>query len=266
MRHRFKLIILLAGLLIMFLTAAIILEPEQDKFNQICSYLAYPVVLFNHKVITFIEQQNWRLSDRDLVVNNQRLQDTIIDLQSQNIALLAQKNYWQEHQELIEFNKRYNFDDAILTQIFFKNLKSQVHYALLDKGECDGVRRDMVAIYQNCLLGKVVEVYPKYCKLLLLTDRNCKIAVYDEQTGAVGICCGQNDLNQVVLSYVSHLQKINLNDLLISSGDGEVFPKGFAIGKISDLNVAGMYYEAHADLLIDLQELKSCYLVAANKS
>jgi len=244
----------------------IISSPEENNFDRVLSYLAYPAILVNHKIKTFLEQQNWRLGEADLIERIHKLEDTVIDLQAQNIVLVAQNQYCLEHQELIEFSKRYEFDRQILAQIFFKNLSAQEHYALLDQGELSGVRLGMVAVYKNCLIGKVTNVYPKYCQVALLTDRNCKIAVYDEKTGAVGICCGKNDPKQIVLGYVSHLQKVNLDDLLISSGEGEIFPQGFGVGKISDLTNAGMYYEAHASLLIDLESIKSCYLIAANKS
>ena len=253
-------------LLITGLTVVTILNPEEKSCDQIFSYLAYPFILLNHQIKTFLEQQNWRLSEADLIKLVHKLEDTISDLQAQNIALSAQNQYCLEHKEVIEFSKRYEFNNQILAQIFFKKLGTQEQYALLDKGKLAGVQPGMVAVYKNCLIGKVTSIYPKYCQVALLTDRNCKIAVYDEKTGAVGICCGKNDPKQITLGYVSHLQKINLDDLLIASGEGEIFPQGFGVGKISELNVTGMYYEAHASILIDLENIKSCYLIAANKS
>lgn len=266
MRGRFKLLVLSATVLLSSLMMFVFLNPEDHSSDQLFSCLAYPVILANYKIKTFLEAQNWRLSEADLLRRNDDLQNTITEIQAQNIALMAQNKYCLEHQELIEFGKRYEFSNKLLAQIFFKNFSDQEHYALLDKGELQGVQVGMVAVYKNCLVGKVLCVYPRYCKIALLTDRNCKIAVYDEATGAVGICAGKNDSKVVVLSYVSHLQKINLEDLLISSGDGEIFPQGFGVGKISDFHPDGMYYAAQASLLIDLENLNSCYLIAANKS
>jgi len=142
-----------------------------------------------------------------LQTQNHELQALVTHLLSQNVALIAQSRYWQEHQELIEFSKRYNFERAILAQVFFKNLSIQEHYMLLDKGLLDGVQLNMVAVYKNNILGKVVATYPHYCQIDLITSNNCKIAVCDAQTGAVGICCGCNDANQIAVNYVSHLQK-----------------------------------------------------------
>lgn len=266
MRGRFKLLILTASISLGSLLTLAILNPEENKCEQVFSCFVYPFILVNHQIKTFLERQGLRLSESYLLKRNQKLTKMAVNLQAQNIALMAQNKYYLEHQELIDFSKRYEPGVKILAQIFFKNLSNQEHYAFLDKGEMHNIQIGMVAVYKNFLIGKVTCVYPKYCKIALLTDRNCKIAVYDEKTGAVGICCGKNDCKQIMLSYVSHLQKINIEDMLISSGNGEIFPQGFGVGKISDLNLAGMYYEAHANLLIDLENLDSCYLIAANKS
>ena len=36
----------------------------------------------------------------------------------------------------------------------------------------------MIAVFKDCFLGRVVEVYPWYSKVLLITDPGCKVAVY----------------------------------------------------------------------------------------
>jgi len=266
MRGRFKLLILAISTLICSALAVTVLSSQPSGYANILSYFAHPVIFVNHKIKRFLQQRNWCISESDLARHNQDLREMIADLQAQNIALTAQNQYYLAHQEVIDFAQRYEFGNKLFAKIFFKNLSNQEHYALVDKGTTQGVQLGMVAVYKNCLIGKVITVYPEYCKIALLTDRNCKIAVYDEITGAVGICCGNNDVHQVVLSYVSHLQKINLDDRLISSGNGEIFPQGFGVGKVSDFTASGMYYLAYASLLVDLEAINSCYLISANKS
>lgn len=266
MRGQFKLIILGTSLFIMLLIAFNSKFLEDPVGFSVFSYLSYPTIFINHKIKNFCERQNWCLSDRELQAKNQELQVLVTNLLSQNVALIAQSRYWQDHHEIIEFNKRYNFEQAILSQIFFKNLSVQEQYMLLDKGLLDGVQLNMVAIYKNNILGKVAAVYPHYCQIDLITSNNCKVAVYDAQTGAVGICCGCNDVKQIAVNYISHLQKIACEDVLISSGDGMTFPQGFSVGKINQIAQDGMYHQATAGLMFDLQTIKSCYLISANQS
>jgi rod shape-determining protein MreC len=265
-RGRFKLVFLFGSFLIISLTAFNSTWQEQISVSSFFSCLAYPIIFINHKIKNFCQQQNWSLNDHELQKKNLELQNLVTNLLSQNVALLAQSAYWQEHQELIEFSRRYHFDKMILSQVFFKKINLQEHYMLLDKGLRDGVELNMVAIYKNHILGKVVAVYPHYCQLDLVTSTNCKIAVYDVKTGAMGICCGCNNSQEIAVNYVSHLQKIACDDLLISSGDGQTFPAGFGVGQIVTVAENGMYHQATAKLMFDLEAIKSCYLIASNKS
>ena len=116
------------------------------------------------------------------------------------------------------------------------------------------------------LIGKVASVYPHYCRLVLITDRACRVAVYSAKTGAVGISRGQNEPNLIVLDYVSHLQNLEINDLLISSGEGEMFPQGFGVGKLANFRQEGIYYRANLEILLDLTRLKYCYLINPNRA
>ena len=224
------------------------------------------MILVNYKINNALIRARSYFNKSDLQLQNCELKNIILDLQAINIALAAERNYWQQNQELIEFAKRYDFSCKIMAQCFFKNLNSHDYYMLLNKGSNDGVMPNMVAVYKNCLLGKVATVYPQYCKLDLIISPNCKIAVYDKQTGAFGICSGQNDKHKIAVSYVSHLQKLNEGDLLISSGEGQTFPQGFGVGKISQIKSVGLYYQADAELLFDLDTINSCYLILPNQN
>lgn len=263
---QFKFAILFISFIALLLVAFNREKLEQSIFGNFFSYLSYPAIFLNHKIKILCEHQGWCLSDRELQLQNQELRALLANLLSQNVALIAQSRYWQEHQELIEFSKRYDFGQAILSQVFFRNLSSQEQYMLLNQGLLDGVQLNMVAVYKNQILGKVVAIYPHYCRIDLITSNNCKVAVYDAQTGAVGICCGCNDSKQVTVNYISHLQKIACEDLLISSGDGATFPQGFSVGKINHIGETNMYHQATAALMFDLATINSCYLIAANQS
>jgi rod shape-determining protein MreC len=264
---RSKLIINLSVLLLVSFAIYNIRVPRLRGTDSFISYISYPVIFLNYKIVSWFNQSKKSLvGEFSHQKENHELQDLVANLQAANIALRAKSKYWYDTKEVINFAKRYKYKDKILAQVFFKYFKPQEHYFLLGKGEQDGVRRGMVAVYKNILLGRVLSVYPQYCRLVLLTDRSCKIAVYAKKTKAVGICRGLNDTEEIALNYVSHLQKLELGDQLISSGEGETFPRGFGVGRITKLENNGMYYKVNAELLLDIESIKYCYLIDANKS
>ncbi len=100
----------------------------------------------------------------------------------------------------------------------------------------------MIAVYKGCLLGRVCEVYPWFSKLELITDKSCKIAAHGLLSKASGIYQGTNSESLAQLNHVSHLAMLQDNDVLISSGEGLVFPRGFGLGKIKRFHVDGLFF------------------------
>jgi len=64
-------------------------------------------------------------------------------------------------------------------------MSENAQFILVDGGSRQGVKKDMVALHNNCLIGRVDDVYPWYCKICLITDPACKVAAYCAKTGAV---------------------------------------------------------------------------------
>jgi rod shape-determining protein MreC len=239
---------------------------ESDDF---WASLAYPVLNLHHGLSTKLKIYQERFGGAthlELQRTIIQLNDEIGELQARNLALMAERQYWQDVREMVEFGQQYADRVSRLGQIFFRSLKAQGQFYLVNLGANDGIKSGMVAVYQNCLVGKVAAVYPQHCKVTLLTDRNCKVAAYSAQSGAVGICRGLNLPDQLSLEYVSHLQNLVQGDQLLSSGDGELFPQGFGLGIVTNFVVDGMYYRVVVKPSLDFAQLKYCYLINPNKS
>ena len=147
-----------------------------------------------------------------------------------------------------------------LTNIIFKQFSDE-HFFLIDLGKHKDIVVNMAVVYKNCLVGKVVEVYPFYSKVLLITDPMCKVASYCSKTGAAGIYQGTRKLDFGSLTHVDHLAKLKVDDQLFSSGEGLIFPRGFCIGEIDTFRDTGVHYEVTVKLLVDLTKLSYCYVL-----
>ena len=119
----------------------------------------------------------------------------------------------------------------------------------------------MIAMYKNNIVGRVIYVDPLYSKIALITDKRCKIAVSCVQTKTVGIYEGNNSF-EPTLEFVPHYEKLEIDDLLISTGQGLVYPQGFAVGTIKSFEVQDVAYKTVIQPLIDLQNIEFIYLIA----
>ncbi|MFC1894964.1 rod shape-determining protein MreC, partial [Candidatus Dependentiae bacterium] len=169
------------------------------------------------------------------------------------------------NQELINFKNRYQLDKAILGNIITKNFSLEEHYFLINKGSRSGVKKDMIAIYKFQIIGKVIQVFNWYSKILLITDHKSKISAFTNNTNAPGIVVGNNQINKYEMIYTSHLYKIEKDDFIISSGKGLIFPEGFCLGKIQKHSKQGIYHKIEIVPLIDFKNIEYCLLTNQEK-
>ena len=175
--------------------------------------------------------------------------------------LHALLHYDHDIKELADFKKRYEESHGHIAQILMKHFSDQSHFFLIDIGTRQGIKPDMVAVYKNCLIGKVAEVYPFYSKVVLITDKTCKVAAYCAQTHASGIHEGSNQSEQTMLNHVSHLSVMKEGDLILSSGEGLIFPQGFALGNVMSCKPNGLLYTVHVEPLVDMHALAYCLII-----
>ena len=218
----------------------------------VASYICYPVIYLHHKLIDPLKH-----SQSDAVV----LQEAYEQLLDDYIQLKATIDFHADIKELLEFNQRYN-DHAILAQILERYIGADEQYILIDKGARHGIEEQMVLVYRDMLVGRVHQVFPLYSKCLLLTDQRCKIAAYCANTKVLGIAKGVNESDRMELAHVSHLCPMQENDLLISSGDGLIFPRGFGIAQVTRFHKDGLTYRVLCKPLVDIYTLDFCYVLS----
>lgn len=233
--------------------------------EEVSSYIMYPIVetgkIVSDNVHSFFDIFD---STEKLQLQLEKTRKENEELLSENILLKSSIAYLEPLSEMIEYKARYNqnYSHGIVAQITMKQFSDQEHYCIIDKGSCEGIRKDMVAVYKNCLIGRVLQVYPIYSKVQLITDKSCKVSAYCCKSGTVGIYQGLNQIDKATLNYVSHLDTVYEDDLVMSSGEGTIFPQGFALGKISSFSKDNVQYKIVVKPIIDLNSLNSCYIIA----
>lgn len=224
---------------------------------RISSYIVYPVIYIQSNCVrpikNWFEKKKATAELEALVVQYQQqahqLLEEIVALRSLNCIA----------QETADIRSAYN-NEGRIAQVLVRQFGNR-HFFLVDRGEKDGINIDMIAVYKNCLIGRVVEVYPWYSKVLLITDTQCKVPVMTATNKARGIYSGMHAYGAV--NYVSHLAKIEEGELIITSGEGLVFPKGFGLGKIKNftINDADYTYNISIEPLIDIKSLEYCTIL-----
>jgi len=145
-------------------------------------------------------------------------------------------------------------------QILRQNLKffakNQYHYKManiisrdknqmitIDKGSADGLSVGLPIISpdiynsdnQRAIVGKITEIKENLSEVCLLNNQNCKLACsLSNQTKTNGVVHGELGLT-VKMEFIRQMEKIDKNDIVITSGLEQNIPQGLVIGKIIDI-------------------------------
>lgn len=152
-------------------------------------------------------------------------------------------------------------------QIIYKQLHQADSFFIIDKGSSDGIMVDMVAVLNNVLLGRVTAVCGSYAHVMPIRNPQCHVPIVCVESRAHGVFRGglaNSTTGQ--LDFVSHLEPLVLDELVITSGDGLIYPQGLALGRIKKftLNELGFLYQVDVEPLYDLEKISYCSIISKN--
>lgn len=230
--------------------------------ESISSYLIYPVLVVQNKISSKMKSVFEKSGTvEQLTAQIEKLKQENEDLLADNIQVKSSLRYLENLEELIEFKKQYEVASFLPASILMRQISQDGNILFIDQGSSAGIKKDMVVVYKNCLLGKITEVYPTYSKFAAITDKSCKVAVCCIKSSATGIHEGCNKIDKTKLSHVNHLDQMFEDDLVISSGEGLVFPKGFALGKVSQFTKDGIQYKVDIQPIINISKISHCFVI-----
>ena len=123
-------------------------------------------------------------------------------------------------------------DDVLVAELIGVSPDPVRHQLVLNKGRNDGVFVTQPLIDADGLMGQIVEVSDTTSRALLITDATHSIPVQVNRNGVRAIAEGTGSLGALEVRHVSATTDIELGDLLVTSGLGGRFPRGYPVGKV----------------------------------
>ena len=188
----------------------------------------------------------------------------IENLRGEIVALNAQLQRQENSAELNSFRRRYSLENAVLAKIFARNLDSASEI-LVDAGSSRGIHPGMVAIYKFQILGQVSEAHEESSKIMLITNPNSSASAYVTPGGHNGIVQGMGSKGSPEFKHFNEQIPLTKGDLILSSGQGTVFPEGFCLGKITADREPGSDESVVIEPLAPFDKIKFCHIVDREK-
>ncbi len=104
----------------------------------------------------------------------------------------------------------------------------------LDRGERDGIRRNMGVITPDGVVGKVVEAYPNTAQVLLLTDKESGVGAMLADSRIQWPVGGTGE-PLLAMKYVPNDDTVNMGERVITSGMDRIFPRDLPVGTITEI-------------------------------
>ncbi|HAM70995.1 MAG TPA: rod shape-determining protein MreC [Verrucomicrobiales bacterium] len=138
----------------------------------------------------------------------------------------------------------------------------------INLGSRDGITNNMPVIAAEGLVGRVSETGYTHSSVVLLGDPACRVSVLVEETRDHGVIApsdaGAVDNTIVDLKFLSRNSILKPGQRVVTSGLGNLFPKGIVVGQIADARSVqfGLYTEARVSLAARLNTLEEVWVIA----
>ncbi|MDX1756739.1 MAG: rod shape-determining protein MreC [Marinobacter sp.] len=167
----------------------------------------------------------------DLLEENDALKARLLILERRALkyaALAAENN---------ELRRLMNSSDVLDDRVIVAEVVSVSpdpfsHEVVINKGSRDGVEVGQAILDATGLMGQVQQTSSFTSQVLLISDSSHAVPVEVVRNGLRAILLGNGNINTLELVHVPDTADIREGDLLVSSGLGGRFPKGYPVAEV----------------------------------
>ena len=125
----------------------------------------------------------------------------------------------------------------------------------LDRGERDGIRRNMGVITPDGVVGKVIEAYANTSQVLLLTDKESGVGAMLADSRIQSPVGGQGE-PLLTMKYVPNDDTVNPGERVNTSGMDRIFPRDLPIGTIVEIKPGNPFKQIRIKPAANLERLE----------
>ena len=134
----------------------------------------------------------------------------------------------------------------------------------LDRGERDGIKRNMGVITPDGVVGKVIESYPDASQVLLLTDKDSGVGAMlvdsriQSPVGGVGEPL-------LTMKYVPNDDEVALGARVVTSGMDRIFPRDLPVGTVTQIKAGNPWKQIRVRPAANLERLEEVIVLLSQQ-
>ena len=135
--------------------------------------------------------------------------------------------------KLVDFTRSVEYS-FVAAQVIARDPSPWFKTIMVDKGAKDGLSKGLPVVVSEGVVGHVIKVASNYSRILLITDRNSAVDSLVQNSRVRGIVKGGSG-KECFFRYALRKDKIQIGEIIISSGFDQIFPKGLKVGEVIDV-------------------------------
>lgn len=127
---------------------------------------------------------------------------------------------------------------AVAASVLANSVRGASKTCLIGRGSGDGLRPDLPVVNAQGVVGRIWSVGRGISKVQLLVDASSGVAVLVQRSRVQGVLVGRGD-ELLELRYLSPLDEVAAGDLLLTSGQDGIYPRGLPVGVVAEVRELG---------------------------
>lgn len=195
---------------------------------------------------------------------NNRLKEDIAELKLKIMKIEKKAAEADRLRQLLKFSPPEQWSCQGVRVISRKfGLNAILDTVLINQGSSHGISKNMPAITPEGVIGRVLRVSPHYSTLLLITDPNSHIPVLGKKSRTMGILTGKGSDSQLQVNYIPQNVPLAQNEILLTSGLAQIFPKGLPVARITKIKQSelSLFKIVQAEPLVNPKNIEELLLL-----
>lgn len=172
---------------------------------------------------------------KKLKEDNEDLKKKIKELEYKLLEIETLEADNENLREKLEIKERYNHFKLVYADIVIKNYDNFEETFVINKGSEDGIKEKQTVITKDGLLGYISVVSKRTAVVTTILDPNVSVGVEIASVNKNALVKGDFSLKneaKLKLTYIPIDTEVAVDEIVYTSGIGNVYPKGIPVGII----------------------------------
>ncbi len=208
----------------------------------------------------------WRnyLGLRGSAQENAALRDELSRLKLRNAELEGRVAEADRLAALLGFREAHRDVPMVAARVIGASAAGASRTVYVNRGEADGLRRNMPVITPDGVVGKLIDVYSDTAQVLLLSDKESGIGALLADTRTQGPVGGLGE-PLLTMKYVTSDEKVSIGARVLTSGQDRIFPKDLPVGTVASVRPGNPFQEIRVRPAARLDQLEEVLVLLSRQ-